>query len=85
MGPTKYIPQSARLIQNLSLKTVIGEMKNKSPQMSVVIPVEYFLIKSVKRVSQHRGYGSQTGSSGTSYREEPSFMGFVVNLCCIYL
>lgn len=43
MGPTKYIPQSARLIQNLSLKTVIGEMKNKSPQMSVVIPVEYFL------------------------------------------
>ena len=43
MGPTKYIPQSAWLIQNLSLKTVIGEMKNKSPQMSVVILVEYFL------------------------------------------
>ena len=43
MGPTKYIPQSARLIQNLSLKTMIRLMKNKSPQMRVVIPIEYFL------------------------------------------
>ena len=37
MGPTKYIPQSARLIQNLSLKTMIREMKNRSPQMRVVV------------------------------------------------